>query len=160
MAGQLAHAERRAMPYPAQAMFDMVADVERYPEFLPWCTGARVQRREGSVFWADLLVGYRMIREKFTSRVNLDPENLVITVDYVSGPLENLSNVWRFEPAETGCVIDFQVNFEFKSKLFGRLASLFFDEIVKRMVGAFVARADALYAGTSAEEGVPAGGRA
>ncbi|MCA8929400.1 MAG: type II toxin-antitoxin system RatA family toxin [Alphaproteobacteria bacterium] len=138
------HAERRFLPYRPEQLYALVADVERYPEFLPWCTACRITSRNGHVITADLIIGFKMIRERFTSRVTLSPEER-IDVEYTSGPLRYLNNHWRFEPAPGGCVIDFHIDFEFKSRLFQRLAGVVFNEAVRRMVAAFEARAKVLY---------------
>lgn len=139
------HAERRAMPYTPEQMFDLVAGVDKYPEFLPWCLASRITKREGNVFYADLVIGYKMVREKFGSRVTaLRPDH--IHVEYLSGPMKHLSNHWRFLPQPDGtCIIDFYVDFEFKNPVLQKLIAVFFEEAVKRMVGAFEARAKALY---------------
>lgn len=139
------HAERRAMPYTPEQLFDLVAGVDKYPEFLPWCLASRITKREGDVFYADLIIGYKMVREKFGSRVTaLRPDH--IHVEYLSGPMKHLSNHWRFLPQEDGtCIIDFYVDFEFKNPVLQKLIAVFFEEAVKRMVGAFEARARALY---------------
>ena len=138
------HAERRFLPYTQEQLFDLVADVERYPEFLPWCVGARVRSREGDVLTADLIIGFKMIRERFTSRVELNGPDR-IDVAYTHGPLRYLNNHWIFEPAPGGCVIDFYVDFEFRSALLQRLIGALFNEAVRRMVGAFETRARQLY---------------
>lgn len=139
------HAEQRRLPYSPEQLFDLVADVERYPEFLPWCLDCRVTRRQGDVLYADLIIGYKMVREKFGSRVTLTRPDL-IRVEYLSGPMKYLSNQWRFLPApDGGCIIDFYVDFEFRNPFFQRLMGLFFNEAVRRMVAAFEARAKALY---------------
>lgn len=139
------HAERRAMPYTPEQMFDLVAGVDQYPEFLPWCLASRITKREGNVFYADLVIGYKMVREKFGSRVTaLRPDH--IHVEYLSGPMKHLSNHWRFLPQPDGtCIIDFYVDFEFKNPVLQKLIAVFFEEAVKRMVGAFETRAKALY---------------
>jgi len=138
------HAERRFLPYTQQQLYDLVADVQRYPEFLPWCNGDSITSRRGNTITADLIIGFRLVRERFTSRVTLHP-NERIDVEYTSGPLRYLNNHWVFEPAPGGTVIDFYVDFEFKSRLFQRLAGLVFNEAVARMVNAFEARAKDLY---------------
>jgi coenzyme Q-binding protein COQ10 len=139
------HAERRRLPYRAEQMFDLVADVERYPEFLPWCMGARIRERKANVIVADLLIGFRMFRERFTSRVALDRPNR-IDVDYSEGPFRYLNNHWIFEAqADGACVIDFYVNFEFRSRLLQRMIGVLFNEAVRRMVAAFEGRARQLY---------------
>ncbi len=139
------HAEQRHMPYTQEQLFDLVAGVDRYPEFLPWCLASRITKREGDVFYADLIIGYKMVREKFGSRVTaLRPDH--IHVEYLSGPMKRLSNHWRFLPQDDGtCIIDFYVDFEFKNPVLQKLIAVFFEEAVKRMVGAFEARAKVLY---------------
>ncbi len=139
------HAEKRYLPYRPDQLFDLVAGVDRYPEFLPWCKAARVTRREGNVFYADLVVAFRMFRERFRSKVTLRPK-YGIDVAYVDGPFRYLNNHWRFEPApDGGCIVDFYVDFEFRSRLLQQLIGLLFNEAVRRMVGAFEARARQLY---------------
>lgn len=139
------HAEKRVLPHTAEQMFDVVADVEHYDEFLPWCTGVRIFKRDGDTFLADLMIGYKVIREKFTSKVELYPTER-IQVTYMTGPMKHLRNDWRFADNGDGtCTVDFFIEFEFRSRLFEKLVGGVFDEIVKRMVGAFVTRADALY---------------
>jgi len=139
------HAERRHLPYRADQLFDLVADVERYPEFLPWCTGARIRERTDNVIVADLLIGFRMVRERFTSRVTLNRPDR-IDVAYSEGPFRYLENHWKFEPLSDGsCVIDFYVDFEFRSRMLQTLIGALFGEAVRRMVGAFEGRAKQLY---------------
>lgn len=141
------HAERRHLPYRADQLFDLVADVERYPEFLPWCTGARIRERKDNVIVADLLIGFRMVRERFTSRVTLSRPGR-IDVAYSEGPFRYLENHWKFEPQSDGsCVIDFYVDFEFRSRMLQALIGALFGEAVRRMVGAFEGRAKQLYGG-------------
>ena len=136
-------------------MFDLVADIGRYAEFLPWVQAMRIRSPEpdspGNVVTADMVVGFKMVRERFTSRVTLDRPDTV-HVDYISGPLKYLKNDWRFRAApDGGCDIDFHVDFEFKNKMFERLAGMFFHEAFRLMVGAFEARAAAVY-GPAAKE--------
>jgi coenzyme Q-binding protein COQ10 len=139
------HAERRRLPYAPQQLFDLVADVERYPEFLPWCVGARVRERRPDLVVADLLIGYRMVRERFTSRVILDRPGR-IDVTYADGPFRYLNNHWLFHPEpDGGCTIDFYVDFEFRSRMLQKIIEVLFNEAVRRMVGAFETRARALY---------------
>jgi coenzyme Q-binding protein COQ10 len=138
------HAEQRILPYTAEQLFDLVADVERYPEFLPWCVGARIRERRENLVVADLLIGFRMFRERFTSKVTLDRPRRV-DVAYSEGPFRYLSNHWVFEPVEGGCRIDFFVDFEFRSRVLQTLIGALFNEAVRRMVGAFETRAAALY---------------
>jgi coenzyme Q-binding protein COQ10 len=139
------HAEKRKLPYTPEQLFDLVAGVEKYPDFLPWCLSCRITRREGDVLYADLVIGYKMVREQFGSKVTLSRPNH-IHVEYLSGPMKHLSNHWRFiREADGSCTIDFYVDFEFKNFLFQNLIGVFFNEAVKRMVHAFEERADDLY---------------
>ena len=139
------HRETRRLPWSAAEMFDLVADIGRYPEFLPWVQGMRVGPVHNGVVVADMIVGFRMIRERFTSRVTLDRPRTV-HVDYLDGPMKHLFNDWTFRDApDGGCEIDFAVDFEFRNKAFEKLAGLFFAQAFEKMVGAFVARAEALY---------------
>ena len=138
------HAEKKDLPYTPEQMFALVADVDSYPEFLPWCRSARITKNEGDVFYADLVIGYKMVREKFTSKVVLESPD-AIRVEYLKGPLKHLSNKWIFIPRGTGCTIDFYVDFEFRNPFFQNLMGIFFNEIVRRMVSAFEQRAKDLY---------------
>ena len=139
------HAEQRVVPYRPDQMFDLVADVDRYPEFLPWCVGSRIRERTDDVILADLIIGYKMIRERFTSRVETQRSENRIGVSYADGPFRYLNNTWEFKPHEDGCLVDFYVDFEFKNRMLQRIMGLFFNEAVRRMVVAFENRADALY---------------
>jgi len=147
------HAEKRVLGYSPKQLFDLVADIERYPEFLPWCLNARIRKREGDVVIADLVIGFKMLRERFTSRVALQPERRRIDVTYSEGPFRYLNNHWVFEDHPQGCAIDFYVDFEFHSRLLQRAIQPLFSEAVRRMVSAFEGRARTLY-------GPPAGGGA
>jgi coenzyme Q-binding protein COQ10 len=139
------HAERRRLPYTAEQLFALVADVERYPEFLPWCLGARIRERNATTITADLLIGFKMVRERFTSKIVLDPPR-GIDVSYSEGPFRYLDNHWTFEPqADGGCIIDFYVDFEFRSRMLQKIIGLLFNEAVRRMVAAFETRARQLY---------------
>jgi coenzyme Q-binding protein COQ10 len=140
------HAEQRELPYSPEQLFDLVADIERYPEFLPWCRGARVFRREGEVLYADLVIGFKMFRERFTSRVTLTRPGR-IDVEYVDGPFRHLNNHWLFLAAaqEGHCVIDFYIDFEFHSRVLRRALTPLFNEAVRRMISAFEARAHAIH---------------
>ncbi|MGF1626718.1 MAG: type II toxin-antitoxin system RatA family toxin [Alphaproteobacteria bacterium] len=139
------HSERRHVPYTPEQMFDLVAGVEDYPHFLPWCTAARVREKTDRLIVADLAIGYKAVRERFTSRVTLDrPRRIDVT--YTEGPFKYLNNYWIFEPAaDGGCDIDFHVEFEFRSRLLQGIIGLFFHEAVRRMVRAFETRATQLY---------------
>lgn len=139
------HAEQRVLGYSAQQLYDLVADVERYPEFLPWCLAARIRKREERLLVADLVISFKMFRERFTSRVKLDPEAMRIDVSYVEGPFKYLNNHWTFTAHPNGCLTDFYVDFEFRSRLLQKMIELLFHEAVRRMVGAFETRAHALY---------------
>lgn len=140
------HAEQRVLPFSPQQLYDMVADVARYPEFLPWCLAVRIRKNDGREIVADLIVGFKMVRERFTSRVVLSEPGHCLEVEYIEGPLRYLNNHWRFEPHENGCRIDFFVDFEFKSRLLQKAFKPLFNEAVRRMVSAFEARAYDLYA--------------
>jgi coenzyme Q-binding protein COQ10 len=146
------HAEQRVLAYTPDQLFALVADIERYPEFLPWCLAARVKERRADLIVADLIIGFRMFRERFTSRVALDAPRC-IDVTYAEGPFRRLNNHWMFEKVPGGCRISFYVDFEFKSRLMQKLIEVLFSEAVRRMVGAFEKRAQDLY-------GVPTHSRA
>ncbi|MEX2648539.1 MAG: type II toxin-antitoxin system RatA family toxin [Alphaproteobacteria bacterium] len=139
------HAENKVLPYSAAQLYGLVADVERYPEFLPWCLAVRVRRRDGPTMHADMSIGFRMFRETFGSRVTLTPVG-AIDVAYIDGPFRYLNNHWRFiDQPGGGCLVDFYVDFEFRSHLLQRLIGALFNEAVRRLVAAFEARAHALY---------------
>lgn len=141
--------EVRRLPYTAEQMFDLVADVVRYPEFLPWVVATRIRSDSETEMVADMLVGFNALREKFTSRVIKDRPREIL-VHYVDGPLRDLDNRWVFAPVdEMSCEIDFSVNFTFKNKLFEKLAGQFFDKAFRKMVAAFETRAGQLYGSNS-----------
>lgn len=139
------HAEKRVVPFTPEQIFDLVSDIQRYPEFLPWCVGARIRKREGNVVVADLIIGYKLVRERFTSKVTLDPAGMRIDVEYTEGPFKYLNNHWVFLDHEQGCTIDFYVDFEFRSRMLQKIIELVFNEAVRRMVTAFEERAYAIY---------------
>jgi coenzyme Q-binding protein COQ10 len=139
------HAEKRILPYRPDQLYALVAGVEHYPKFLPWCIGARIRERGPDLLVADLIIGFKMFRERFTSRVKLDPTGQRIDVEYTDGPFKYLRNHWIFRPHEQGCEIDFYVDFEFRSKLLQKTIELLFNEAVRRMVAAFETRARHLY---------------
>lgn len=145
------HTEKRRLPYSPVQMFDLVADVGRYQEFLPWVAATRVRSNSDSLMVADLVVGFSSLKETFTSRV-VKQRPREIVVDYIEGPLKFLHNSWRFESDQKGgCAIDFCVDFAFKSRIFEAMAGQVFDRALRRMTAAFEARAHALYrAGASA----------
>ena len=139
------HAEQRLIHHTPEQLFDLVADVRRYPEFLPWCLAARIKERSQTMLVADLIIGFQMFKEQFTSHVSMDRDNLIIEVEYAEGPFKYLKNRWKFIEHPDGCVIDFYVDFEFRSRLLQTVIESLFTEAVKRMVRAFEARADQLY---------------
>ncbi len=137
--------ERVSLPYSQQEMFDLVAQVERYPEFLPWCIGARILRRENNILYADLVIGWKILREKFTSKVVLNGPGEV-HFEYMNGPLKYLHGDWQFTPeGNNGTRVEFKVDFEFKSRTLSMVMGGVFSELVHRMVGAYEARAVQLY---------------
>ena len=148
------HAEKRVLPYTPEQLFDLVADIEKYPQFLPWCVASRIRRREGNVIYADLMIGFRMVRERFTSRVELHRPDR-IDVSYTEGPFHYLNNHWIFRPHGNGTLVDFYVDFEFRSRVLQKLIGVLFNEAVRRMVAAFETRARQLY---GAPRQGPAGG--
>jgi coenzyme Q-binding protein COQ10 len=137
--------EVRRMPWSAEQMFDLVADVGRYGEFLPWVVATRVKSDDGSEMIADMLVGFSALREKFTSRVEKRrPDE--ITVHYVDGPMKDLDNRWQFRPlGPHECEIDFRVEFAFRNPLLQKLAGQYLDKAFRKMVAAFEVRAGQLY---------------
>jgi coenzyme Q-binding protein COQ10 len=139
------HAEKRVINHSPEDLYALVADVRKYPEFLPWCLAARVRDESSLALNADLIIGFNMFRERFTSYVDLDAVNLEITVKYAEGPFKHLTNHWRFLDHPDGCEIDFYVDFEFNSRLLQSVIETLFTEAVKRMVSAFETRADVLY---------------
>lgn len=142
------HTESRIVPYTADLMYAVVADVERYPEFLPWVTALRVKSRvmDGAkiVLIAEMMVGYKALRERYTSRVICDPEALTIDVEQTEGVFRMLENHWRFTPEGEGCRVDFSIVFEFKSRLLNTVAGAAFAKVQTHMSHAFEERARAL----------------
>lgn len=144
------HAETRLLPYSAAQMYDLVADVARYPQFIPWIMGARVRSvtpvEDGEEMLADLVVGFKMFRERFGSRVVMRPELGEIDTEYIDGPFKYLLSHWRFrDVGDGGCEVAFDVDFEFKNKLLQGAAGLFFHEAMTRIVQAYEDRAKVLY---------------
>ena len=146
------HRETKRLRYEARQMYDLVADVASYPEFLPWCAAARVRQTRplpdgsGEVMDADLVISFKLFRERFGSRVTLRPEARRIDVEYLDGPFRYLNNHWKFEPrGENSCEVDFFVDFEFRSALLQRIIGVVFNEAMHRIVRAFERRAGALY---------------
>jgi coenzyme Q-binding protein COQ10 len=141
--------EVRRLPYSAEQMYDLVADVGRYSEFLPWIVATRVRSDSETEMVADMLIGFSALREKFTSRVDKERPSR-IKVLYVDGPLSDLDNVWLFRPLDDGgCEIDFAVDFTFRSAMFEKLAGQYFDKAFRKLVNAFETRAEALYGSSS-----------
>ena len=143
------HTESRHLPYTPEQLFDLVADVPRYREFLPWVAAVRVRSDSPTEMIADVVVGFKGLSERFTSRVvKQRPES--IHIDYVEGPLKHLYNDWKFRPdGQGGTHLDFCVDFAFRNRLFEVLAGQMFDRALRKMIGAFEARANQLY-GTEA----------
>jgi coenzyme Q-binding protein COQ10 len=146
------HAEKRHVPYGADEMYALIADVGRYPEFLPWCAAARVREVRplpdgtGEVMDADLVVSFKVYRERFGSRVTLKPQARTIDVEYLEGPFRYLQNHWRFVPeGDRACEVDFFVDFEFRSRVLQKLIGIVFHEAMLRIVRAFERRAEQLY---------------
>ena len=141
------HAEKRVLPHMPKQMFDLVADIEKYPEFLPWCLATRVRKSKGNTVTADMVIGFKVFREKFTSTVTCHHPGR-IDVAYTKGPFKYLNNHWLFEPHGDGqCLIDFFVDFEFRSRLMQKAIGAVFNEAVQRMISSFEKRAAVLYGG-------------
>jgi|TARA_R110001606_G_scaffold10816_7_gene46618 coenzyme Q-binding protein COQ10 len=139
------HRETRDLPYSAAQMYALVADVGRYQEFLPWVVGTRIRANSETEMLADVLVGFKGLREQFSSRV-IKAHNRSIDVDYLDGPLKQLHNEWRFRSRESGgCHVDFYVEFTFKNRMFEKLAGQMFAKALNKMTGAFVDRAGEIY---------------
>ena len=142
------HAESRLLPYTADVMYAVVADVEKYPEFLPWCAALRIlskERVKGSdVLRAEMLVGFGALRERYTSRVVLDGAAHTVDVAQTDGPFRQLESHWRFTPEGEGCRVEFSIAFEFRSRLLDAVAGRAFEHAVLKMADAFEARARAL----------------
>ena len=139
------HREEKLLPWTAEQLYDLVADVSRYPEFLPWCVAVRITRRDDHVFWADLMIGFRLIRESYTSRVTLVPDREIHTV-CTAGPFRNMEGSWRFVPQDDGgCLVDFAIDFEFSSRLLQRTLGSLYLEATRRLVRSFEDRARVLY---------------
>lgn len=148
------HQEQRKLPYTADQMFDLVASIETYPDFLPWCTGARIRKREAGetpegrpceYVTADLSIRFKVFRETFVSRVMLDPDEQVILIEYLDGPFKHLENRWQFHEEEDGVLVDFYIDFEFRSRALQVLIGTLFGHAVERLMGAFEERAAEIY---------------
>ncbi|MBL0767494.1 type II toxin-antitoxin system RatA family toxin [Sphingopyxis sp. DHUNG17] len=139
------HHETRELPYTPEQMFGLVTDIARYPEFLPWVVALRIKSDSEHEAVADMIVGFKGLRESFSCRVHKDRPHMV-TVSYIDGPMRHLENEWHFQPAAGGgCRVDFMVDFSFRSRMFEMLAGQMFDKALRKMIAAFEARADNLY---------------
>lgn len=143
------HEETRRLPHSAEQMYDLVADVARYPEFLPWTAAARIRSVEDhgdrQVMLADLVISFKVFRERFGSRVVLWPKDRRIDTEYLDGPFEYMISSWEFREAEDGCDVHFHVDFAFRNKLLQSTATFFFNDAMQRIVRAFERRAQELY---------------
>jgi len=148
------HSETRRLPYTARQMYDLVADVDSYPQFLPWNSAARIRSRRpidgGEVLEADLVISFKVFRERFGSRVTLWPEALKIDTEYLDGPFRHLKSAWAFRDAPAGassggCEVEFHVDFEFRNLILQRIIGVVFNEAMHRIVRAFESRAAQLY---------------
>ena len=145
------HAEIRRMPYSATEMYALVADMAAYPEFLPWCSATRIRSREpqldgSEIVESEMVISFKVFRERFGSRVTLRPDGREIDVAYLDGPFRYLNNHWRFKPVgESTCEVDFFVDFEFRSKTLQLIIGVVFHEAMRRIVRAFENRAEQLY---------------
>ena len=144
------HSDKKTLPYSAKQMYDLVADVARYPDFLPWTAAARIRTRRdiegGTQMDADLVISFKVFRERFTSRVSLFPEISRIDTEYLDGPFKHLHSRWEFKDTENGCEVCFWVDFEFRNKVLQGAAGVFFNEAMHRIVRAFEDRAKTIYA--------------
>ena len=142
------HTEQRLLPYSAAQIYDLVADVARYPEFLPWTAAARIRSRArfdgGEVLEADLVISFKLFRERFGSRVTLWPESRIDT-EYLDGPFKHLKSHWTFAEDAKGCRVDFQVDFEFRNVILQGIIGVVFNEAMRQVVRAFERRAAELY---------------
>jgi coenzyme Q-binding protein COQ10 len=140
----ISHHETRLVPYPAELMYAVVSDVEKYPQFLPWVVALRVLSRRENGLTAEMAVGYGGLRERYTSDVQLDPEARTIDVVEIKGPFKTLENHWRFTPKDDGCEVEFSIAFEFNNRLLHGVAGHAFEKVLLKMADAFEARAAAL----------------
>ncbi|MCV3270933.1 type II toxin-antitoxin system RatA family toxin [Roseobacter sinensis] len=149
------HAETRTLPYSAQQMYDLVADVGSYPQFLPWCSAARVKsvtpHGESEVMEADLIISFKVFRERFTSRVVLMPADKKIDTEYLDGPFRYMKSNWAFRDVDGGCEVSFFVDFAFRNMILQRLIGVVFNDAMLRIVRAFESRAEELYGQPQAE---------
>ncbi|BBU56834.1 MULTISPECIES: type II toxin-antitoxin system RatA family toxin [Mameliella] len=143
------HSETRKLPYSAQQMYDLVGDVASYPKFLPWTAAARIRSRQEmgdhEVMLADLVISFKVFREKFGSRVTLWPADMRIDTEYLDGPFHHMVSKWGFKDVEGGCEVSFFVDFEFRNRILQGAAGMFFYDAMQRIVRAFERRAAELY---------------
>ncbi|OUS21875.1 ubiquinone-binding protein [Rhodobacterales bacterium 59_46_T64] len=146
------HSETRHLPYTAAQMYDLVADVAAYPQFLPWCSAARIRSitplegvENAEVMEADLVISFKVFREKFGSRVTLFPDQMKVDTEYLDGPFKYMKSNWAFADADGGCEVTFFVDFEFKNAILQGIIGVVFNEAMQRIVRAFERRAAALY---------------
>ena len=148
------HAETRVLPYTAQQMYDLVADVGQYPKFLPWCAAARIRsvtpEGDAQVMEADLVISFKVFRERFGSRVTLWPDDMKIDTEYLDGPFKYMKSSWAFRDVDGGCEVAFFVDFEFRNAVLQGIIGVVFNEAMQRIVRAFERRAAELYGTSSA----------
>lgn len=148
------HQETKRLPYTARQMYDLVADVANYPKFLPWNAAARIRSRTpipgGEVLEADLVISFKVFRERFGSRVTLWPDRQRIDTEYLDGPFRHLKSFWEFRDAEGGCEVTFFVDFEFRNAILQAVIGVVFNDAMQRIVRAFERRAAELYGPTRA----------
>ncbi len=143
------HSETRFLPYTAAQMYDLVADVGKYPDFIPWCAAARIRSRTPNgpteVMEADLVISFKVFRERFGSRVTLRPDDTEIDTEYLDGPFKYMKSTWGFKDVDGGCDVSFFVDFEFKNAILQGVIGVVFNDAMQRIVRAFERRAGDLY---------------
>ena len=142
------HSETRIIPHKPEDLFELVADVKRYPEFLPWCLAARIRTQTEKELIADLIIGFQVFKEQFTSKVAMDKEALFIDTSYADGPFKYLQNHWKFLPHKDGCEIDFYVDFELKNSFFNAIMTKSFQFVLDKIADSFQKRAEELFQNT------------
>lgn len=140
------HSIEKVLPYSQDQLYKMVSDVSSYPEFLPWCEAARILEDNGDVIIAELIIKFRGIHGRYTSRVFLDDKDKEISVELVQGPFKHLYNGWKFSKAkEGGTLVEFDIDFTMRSKIFEKVVDFMFDEVLEHMIEAFEKRAKTLF---------------
>jgi len=139
------HEIETILPYTPKQLYDLVADIDSYPKFIPWCEAARIWNREGDVVLADLVIRFKGISGKYTSRVMLDEQENEISVELAQGPFEHLYQGWKFSKVASGTRVEFDIDFALRSKLLEKIVDLMFDDACKKMMAAFTKRANELY---------------